>query len=239
MALPASAGRVRSARSTATEADAFHKKYYVPANIVIAVVGDLKASEAMPILTRYFGPIPAGPTPEPMTTIEPPQFAERSVVVHEGNQPLYMEGYHRPDFRDPDDAVYDAITDILSNGRTGRLYQEAWCAISGSRRPCKAAAANFRRQVPRTCSPSTHFRCPATRNDEIAATPSTKRLDKLKNEDVTDEELTMHSKRGTAWTAVCAGSADNEGLANQLAQYQTLFGDWRQLFRELDQASTR
>ena len=32
------------------------------------------------------------------------------------------------------------------------------------------------------------------------------------------------------------GLADNEGLANQLAQYQTLFGDWRQLFRELDQA---
>ena len=29
---------------------------------------------------------------------------------------------------------------------------------------------------------------------------------------------------------------DNEGLATQLAQYQTLFGDWRQHFRELDQA---
>ena len=36
---------------TATEAEEFHKKYYVPANIVIAVVGDVKASEAMPILT--------------------------------------------------------------------------------------------------------------------------------------------------------------------------------------------
>ncbi|HEY6376667.1 MAG TPA: pitrilysin family protein, partial [Edaphobacter sp.] len=39
---------------TATEAEAFHKKYYVPSNIVIAVVGDVKASEAMPILERYF-----------------------------------------------------------------------------------------------------------------------------------------------------------------------------------------
>ena len=108
---------------SATEADAFHKKYYVPANIVIAVVGDLKASEAMPILTKYFGPIPAGPKPEAMTTVEPPQFAERSVVVHEATQPFYMEGYHRPDYRDPDDSVYDAISDILSNGRTGRLYR--------------------------------------------------------------------------------------------------------------------
>ena len=108
---------------TATEAEAFHKKYYVPSNIVIAVVGDVKASTAMPILERYFAPIPAGPKPEPMTTIEPPQFAEKSVVIREATQPFYIEGYHRPDYRDPDDAVYDAITDIFSNGRTARLYR--------------------------------------------------------------------------------------------------------------------
>ncbi len=108
---------------TATEADAFHKKYYVPSNIVIAIVGDVKASEAMPMLTKYFGAIPAGPKPEPTTTVEPPQIAERSVVMHEPTQPIYIEGYHRPDYRDPDDSVYDAITDILSNGRTGRLYR--------------------------------------------------------------------------------------------------------------------
>ena len=44
------------------------------------------------------------------------------------------------------------------------------------------------------------------------------------------------SKHATAWKSPCCGLADNGGLANQLAQYQTLFGDWRQLFRELDQA---
>ena len=108
---------------TATEAEAFHKKYYVPSNIVIAVVGDIKASEAMPILERYFSKIPAGPKPEPMTTIEPRQFAEKSVVIKEATQPFYIEGYHRPDYRDPDDSVYDAITDIFSNGRTARLYR--------------------------------------------------------------------------------------------------------------------
>ncbi|HEY0785967.1 MAG TPA: pitrilysin family protein, partial [Acidobacteriaceae bacterium] len=34
---------------SATEAAAFHQKYYVPANMVIAVAGDLKAAEAMPV----------------------------------------------------------------------------------------------------------------------------------------------------------------------------------------------
>jgi predicted Zn-dependent peptidase len=216
---------------TATEAEAFHKKYYVPANIVIAVVGDLKASEAMPILTKYFGPIPAGPRPEPMTTIEPPQFAERSVVVHEANQPLYMEGYHRPDYRDPDDSVYDAITDILSNGRTGRLYRSlvrdqriAQTVQGGSGEP----GVKFPNLFEFSGRP-----LPGHTNDEIAAAIH-KELDKLKNEDVTDEELAAFKTRNRVDTL--RGLADNEGLANQLAQYQTLFGDWRQLFRELDQA---
>ena len=61
-----------------------------------------------------------------------------------------------------------------------------------------------------------------------------KELDKLKNEDVADEELAAFKTRNRVDTL--RGLADNEGLANQLAQYQTMFGDWRQLFRELDQA---
>src|SRR5208337_2170553 len=51
------------------------------------------------------------------------QFAEKTVVIRDPSQPLYMEGYHRPDFRDPDDAVFDAISDILSNGHVSRLYR--------------------------------------------------------------------------------------------------------------------
>jgi predicted Zn-dependent peptidase len=30
------------------------------------------------------------------------------------------------------------------------------------------------------------------------------------------------------------GLADNEGLAEQLAVYQSLYGDWRELFRSVD-----
>jgi predicted Zn-dependent peptidase len=108
---------------TATEAMAFHKKYYVGSNIVIAVVGDVKASEAMPVLEKYFSKVPGGPKPLDMTTVEPKQFAEKSVVIKDPSQPIYVESYHRPGYRSPDDAVYDAISDILSNGRVSRLYR--------------------------------------------------------------------------------------------------------------------
>ncbi len=77
----------------------------------------------MPMLEKYFSKVPGGPKPEDMTTVEPKQFAEKSVVIREQTQPFYIEGYHRPSYRDPDDAVYDAIQDIMSNGRVSRLYR--------------------------------------------------------------------------------------------------------------------
>ena len=213
----------------ATEAAAFHKKYYVPANIVIAVVGDVKASEAMPILTRYFEKIPAGPKPEPMTTVEPPQFAEKSVTIREAAQPFYIEGYHRPDYRDPDNSVYDAITDIFSNGRTARLYKslvrdqkiaadaEGFSGFPGEKYP--GLFAFYAVPVP--------GHTPTEMRDAIH-----KEIDKLKTTDVTDEELEMFKTRARA--DLLRGLANNEGLAEQLAEYQTRYGDWRELFRELD-----
>ena len=86
---------------TATEAMAFHKKYYVGSNIVIAVVGDVKAAEAMPILEKYFSKVPGGPKPLDMTTVEPKQFAEKSVVIKDPSQPIYVEAYHRPELSQP------------------------------------------------------------------------------------------------------------------------------------------
>jgi len=214
---------------TATEADAFHKKYYVPSNIVIAVVGDVKASETMPVLERYFSPIPTGPKPEPMTTVEPPQTAEKSVVIKEATQPFYIEGYHRPDYRDPDDAVYDAITDIFSNGRTARLYR------SLVRDQQIAADAEGFSGYPGTKYPELFAvyavplpdHTPAQMREAIH-----KQLDLLKTTDISDEELQRFKTRARA--DLLRGLADNEGLAHQLAEYQTDFGDWRQLFRELD-----
>ncbi|MDE3103566.1 MAG: insulinase family protein [Acidobacteriota bacterium] len=213
---------------TATEAEAFHKKYYVPSNMVIAVVGDVTPGEAMPILEKYFAPIPAGPKPEPMTTVEPRQFAEKSVVIREATQPFYLEGYHRPDYRDPDDSVYDAITDIFSNGRTARLYR------SLVRDQQIAAEAEGFSGFPGVKYPGlfAFYAVPLPgHTPEEMRTAIQKELERMKTEDVTDEELARYKTRAKA--DLLRGLADNAGLAHQLAEYQTRFGDWRELFNQL------
>ena len=59
-----------------------------------------------------------------------------------------------------------------------------------------------------------------------------KEIDKLKTADVTDDELAMFKTRTRA--DLLRGLADNQGLANTLAEYQTRYGDWRELFLQLD-----
>ena len=214
---------------TATEAMEFHKKYYVGSNVVVAVVGDVKVAEVMPMLEKYFSKVPGGPKPLDMTTIEPKQFAEKTVVIREQTQPFYIEGYHRPSYRDPDDAVYDAIQDIMSNGRVSRMYRSLV-----EQQQIAAEAQGFS-PFPGDKYPSLFAfygvplpgHTPAEIRDAIH-----KEIDKLKNADVTDGELQMYKTRARA--DLLRGLADNQGLANALAEYQTRYGDWRELFLQLD-----
>jgi predicted Zn-dependent peptidase len=108
---------------TATDAAAFFRKYYVPSNMVVTVVGDVKAAQALPVIEKYFGRLPKAPRPPEIRTEEPPQIAEKEVVLVDPSQPFYMEGYHKPGVLDPDGAVYDVIGDLLTSGRTSRLYR--------------------------------------------------------------------------------------------------------------------
>jgi predicted Zn-dependent peptidase len=214
---------------SATDAKKFFDEYYVPANMVVAVAGDVKASQMMPILERYFSRLPASSKPDETTTMEPPQNSERKVVLKEKSQPLYVEGYHRPDYMTKDDAVYDAITDLMSEGRTSRLYR----ALVRDKK-IASFSAGFS-GLPGTKYPHLFafyaFPLPGHTTQEVADAIHVE-IERLKKEDISDDELKMIKTRTKA--NLIRGLGDNEGLATQLATYQTRYGDWRELFRSVD-----
>jgi predicted Zn-dependent peptidase len=214
---------------SATDAKKFFDEYYIPSNMVVTVVGDVKASETMPIIEKYFGRIPSRPQPDERTTTEPSQNAERRVVLQDMSQPLYLEGYHRPDYRSPDDAVYDAIADLMSSGRTSRLYR----ALVRDKK-IAADSAGFT-GLPGNKYPHLFafyaFPLPGHKPEEMADAIHVE-IEKLKNEDISDEELKMIKTRAKANLIRSLGS--NEGLANNLALYQARYDDWRELFRSVD-----
>ncbi|HKD78502.1 MAG TPA: pitrilysin family protein [Candidatus Angelobacter sp.] len=214
---------------SATDAMHFYDKYYVPANMVITVVGDVRASEALPIMEKYFDRIPAGPKPAPLRVKEPPQAAQRSVVIHDPSQPVYLEGYHRPDFRDPDDPVYDVLSDLLSKGRTSRLYRSL---VRDKRLALVAQGGSF----PGSKYPSIfYFYAVPTQGHtaEELAKPIHEEIERLKTQDVTDDELESIKTRAKA--DLIRGLGNNQGLALQLGEYQAMYGDWRELFRQIDE----
>jgi len=151
------------------------------------------------------------------------------VVLTEQSQPVFVEGYHRPDYLDKDDLVYDAISDVVSNGRTSRLYRSlvrdkrialqagGFSGLPGSKYPHLFAFY----AIP----------TPGHTPEEMQAALRTE-IERLKNEDITDEELQMVKTRAKASLIRSLGS--NSGLASQLAVFQARFGDWRELFRQVD-----
>ncbi|HSB36210.1 MAG TPA: pitrilysin family protein, partial [Thermoanaerobaculia bacterium] len=214
---------------SATDARAFYERYYVPANIVVAVVGDVKGPEALSVAEEYFGRLPARPKPGPLRTVEPPQRAEREVILRDAAQPLYAEGYHRGDVRDPDNATFDALADLLSNGRTSRLYRSLV-----RDKKIAAASAGFN-GFPGEKYPNLFvlyaFPTPGHTPEEVRDAIRAE-IERLKTEPVTDDELRMVKTRAKADLIRRLGN--NEGLAIQLATAESRFGDWREVFRQVD-----
>jgi predicted Zn-dependent peptidase len=214
---------------TMTDAHKFFDTYYVASNITIAIVGDVTPDAVFAMADKYFGRLPVKPKPDDLRTVEPPQIDERNVSIPEASQPIYLEGYHRPDYRDPDDAVYDAISDLLSEGRTSRLYRSLV-----RDKKIAATAIGF------TDFPGMKYPClfgfyaiptPEHTAAELQA-GFKEEIERIKTQDVSDAELETVKTRAKA--NLIRGLDENGGLAQQLAIYQARYGDWRELFYNID-----
>jgi predicted Zn-dependent peptidase len=214
---------------TKPEAVEFFKKYYVPQNITIAIVGDVDVKEVRRLAEVYFARIPAGKKSDPVRTVEPTQNGERRVVLKEQSQPVIIVGYKKGSVSDPDDAVYDAISDIFSAGRSSRLYKSlvkekklaiqtgGFSGFPGNKYPNLFLFFAFSAQ--------------GKSNDECLAVIESE-IDRLKSELVTPEELQAVKTRAKAGLIRSLNS--NGGLAAGLASNEGLLGDWRELFIGLD-----
>jgi len=214
------------------DGEAFFKKYYVPGNLIGVIVGDVDAREVRRLAESYFGRLAPQPLPEPVRTIEPPQEGERRVTLRLQAQRLVVIGYHKPDINHPDNAVYDAVSSILSEGRSSRLHR------SLVRDKKLAVAAGGFPGLPGQKYPGLFlffaFTAPGHTNEECEKALE-EEVVRLQNEPVSAAELEGVIRRARA--SLIRGMGDNSGLATALATYQGLTGDWRNLFKQLDKIS--
>lgn len=201
----------------------FLQKYYAPVNTVIALVGDVKADDAISLVERYFGDLEPG-TPVPnVSAIEPKQNGEKRIDEIFDAEPRLAMAWHKPAMPHKDDYVFDLIDQILGNGRTSRLYrslvEEKKLATSVS--VYGAPGSRFSNLFVIDAVP----RYPHTTAELEAAVYV--ELGKLKQELVAPDEL--NKVRNRLLTDQLRQLRSNSGLARLLTSYQSLSGDWRYL----------
>jgi zinc protease len=95
-----------------------YRTYYGPHNAVLVLVGDFDVAAMLELIKIHFGFIPAGPEPPFMSIVEPPQRAERRVIVRQPGTTAYFRAvYHVPDARHPDFFPLLALDAILSGAK--------------------------------------------------------------------------------------------------------------------------
>ncbi len=215
---------------TREKVETFFKHYYTPANLTGIIVGDVDPGEIKRLAELYFGRLPAGPKPEQVITVEPAQLGERRVILKEKSQPSLMIGYHIPGINHSDWPVFQVLNDILSSGRTSRLYKTMvkerkiaaglWSSVGfpGRKYPALLVVSV------QPASGHTGREC-----EEVVY----EQLERLKTEPVTDRELKKAVTRARASVIRRLGS--NLGLGFALSAAEVLTGDWRYFFIQLEQ----
>jgi predicted Zn-dependent peptidase len=208
--------------------DAFNhfKTYYVPNNTVLVLVGDITEARVMPLVNRYFGPVPRGPREiKPVFTRDPKPAGMRRLIVKKDVAPVIDLFFRTPALGHADIFTLDIIEGVLS-GKSGRLYKRL---VKDLKLAVNVSAGNY---ISKYVS---LFRVQAGLkkgvSHERVEQVIFEELEKLQKEKISFRELEKVKNRVTA--AEINGLRSNETLADRLAYYE-IMDSWQLINRFAD-----
>ena len=112
-------------KASVADVQQFFKTFYVPNNATLVLVGDFESAQALELVTKYFGPVPAAEheiavnIPE-----EPPWQGERRLTIEEDwPLPVVVVAHRIPHDGHPDSYPLHVASKILSDGQSSRIYR--------------------------------------------------------------------------------------------------------------------
>ncbi len=100
------------------------RKHYVPSNTLIVAVGDLDPSQMLNSLATHFGEISPGTSLPELEVVEPPQRAERRVILRrDAKVPQVLMAHHTPQLGHSDAYALEVLACLLATGRSARLHR--------------------------------------------------------------------------------------------------------------------
>lgn len=205
----------------------FHT-YYAPNNCVVVISGDVKLDKVKNLAEKYFEPIPAGPKPRPIHTIEPEQTGERRLFVkREVPSPNLMITYHVPQTGSEDYYALDLLNSILSEGESSRLYN----SIVDNQQLALEVGSFY----PEAFDP-TLFYFYGICNDGISASQLEKAIldevDKIIKDGISEDEL--QKVKNQKLMSFYRTTETINGMSNTIGSYELFFGDYKKMFTAPD-----
>jgi predicted Zn-dependent peptidase len=207
----------------------FFDAYYSPNNLVIAIVGAFDADETMDHVRRTMGTLPPASEIPRNPTEEPEQSGERRAVVHfDVRGPILAAGWHAPATGHPDGSALDVLSQVLSGGRSSRLYRSL---VYDARQALSADGGYWELEDAGVFLAIASVRPDSTieRVEELFFAE----IDRLKEEPVSEEELEKAKRQ--IEVALVNGLSTNHAVAQRIARDYATFGRIRPLSELLEQ----
>jgi len=133
---------------TPEDARDFYRKWYVPANAVIVVVGDVEPAQVKRLADKYYSKIPARPVPARKPRSEPPQVGLKRVELKAPAEQAYVSlAFKVPALRnveaptpEDDDALALTVLSAVLDGYSGARLDRA--LTQGADRVADSAGAS-------------------------------------------------------------------------------------------------
>jgi zinc protease len=101
----------------------FYRRFYVPNNATLVIVGDVDTDQALSSAERHFGAIAAGPPPDRIRTFEPEQTGERRVTIRKPGTTAYFKVvFHAPAATHADFFAALVLDAVLSGAKGLNLW---------------------------------------------------------------------------------------------------------------------
>lgn len=211
-------------RLTLADFLSFYRNYYQPANATLVVVGHFDKDAILPLIEKTFGQIPKGTAPRSPAIQEPPQEADKRIILRreEARLPYVLLAYHCPSFPHPDSFPLKVMAQILAGGKSSRMAQK----MVYQEQKALEAGADYSFQSKDPFLFFFYAQAMPGRSPEQIEERLFQELEDWEKNPPTDEEIERAKNQIEAGFIFAQDSAFYQG--NLLGKYQTL-GNWKDL----------
>ncbi len=206
----------------------FYKTYYSPNNSVLILTGDFNKSQAKKLIAKYFEKIPRANIPPYKKIIEPEQKSEKVIYLFQDVElPSLMIGYKSCSINDSDFYAMDLLANILSKGLSSRFNK----VLSEEKKLITEAYA-YQDQTEDPGLFKIYAQARGEKEFEKLLPEIENILQEIKTKGVTSNEI--EKAKNSKVLEYFDSFKTNEALSFALGYFETLTGDYNNLFKVVD-----